>query len=77
MINLLRLFFLNGHSCILFLIRGNPTSRKAYFMGPSERVKLRLFQALIRDARHDSNSRPSVQISSPLPSRNAHEDLYY
>jgi hypothetical protein len=37
-------------------------------MDPGERVKPRLFQALTRDARSDSNSRPAVQISSPLSS---------
>jgi hypothetical protein len=31
--------------------------------------KPRLSQAFTRDARPDSNSRPAVQISSPLPSR--------
>jgi hypothetical protein len=52
-----------------FWIRGNPTPRKAHFVGPGEQVKPRLFQALTRGARPDSNSRPAVQISSPLPSR--------
>ena len=46
--------------------------QKAYFVGPGERVKPRLSQALTRGARPDSNSRPAVQISSPLPSRYAH-----
>jgi len=54
-----------------FWIRGNPTSRKAHFMGPGERVKPRLSQALTKGARPDSNSRPAVQISSPLSSRHA------
>ena len=45
-------------------------------MGLGERVKSRLSQALIRDARPDSNSRPAVQISSPLPSRYAFWDSY-
>jgi len=40
-------------------------------VGPGEWVKPRLSQALTRDARPDSNSRPVVQISSPLPSRYA------
>jgi len=40
-------------------------------MGPGERVKPRLSQALTRGARPDSNLRPAVQISSPLPSRYA------
>jgi hypothetical protein len=52
-----------------FWIRGNSIPRKAYFVGPSERVKLRLSQVLTRDARPDLNSRPAVQISSPLPLR--------
>jgi len=54
-----------------FWIRGNPTSWKAHFVGPGERVKPRLSQALTKGARPDSNSRPAVQISSPLPSRHA------
>jgi hypothetical protein len=52
-----------------FWIRGNPTSRKAYFVGPGERVKPRLSQVLTRGARPDSNSRPAVEILSPLSSR--------
>jgi hypothetical protein len=54
-----------------FWIRGNSTSQKAHFMGPGEQAKLRLSQTLTRGARPDSNSRPAVQISSPLPSRYA------
>jgi hypothetical protein len=54
-----------------FWIRGNPTPRKAYFVGPGERVKPRLSQALTRGARPDSNWRPAVQISNPLSSRYA------
>jgi hypothetical protein len=38
-------------------------------MGSGEGVKPRLFQALTRGARPDSNSRPAVQISNHLPSR--------
>jgi len=38
-------------------------------VGPGEGVKPRLSQALTRGARPDSNSRPAVQISNPLPSR--------
>jgi hypothetical protein len=49
----------------------NPTPRKAHFVGSGEQVKPRLSQALTRGARPDSNSRPAVQISSPLPSRYA------
>jgi len=40
-------------------------------MGPDERVKPRLSQALTRDACPDLNLRPAVQISSSLPSRYA------
>jgi hypothetical protein len=40
-------------------------------VGPGEEVKPRLSQALTRGARPDSNSRPAVQISNPLPSRYA------
>jgi hypothetical protein len=54
-----------------FFIRGKPTLRKAHFVGPGEQVNPRLFQALTRGARPDSNSRPAVQISSSLPSRYA------
>ena len=53
---------------IFFWIRGNPTSRKAHFVGPGERVKPRLSQTLTRGARPDSNSKPVVHISSPLSS---------
>jgi len=60
-----------------FLIRGNPTPRKLHFVGPGERVKPRLSQALTRGARPDSNSRPAVQISSPLPSRYAHWGQFF
>jgi hypothetical protein len=45
--------------------------RKVHFVGPGEGVKLRLSQALTRDARPDSNSRPAVQILNPLPLRYA------
>jgi len=40
-------------------------------VGPGEQVKPQLSQALTRGARPDSNSRPAIQISSPLPSRYA------
>jgi hypothetical protein len=49
-------------------IRGNPTPRKTHFMDPGERVKSRLSQTLIKSARPNWNSRPAVQIWSPLPS---------
>jgi len=44
-------------------------------MGSGERVKPQLSQALTRDVRLDSNSRPVVQISSHLPSRYAPSSL--
>jgi len=47
------------------------SSQKAYFVGQSEGVKPWLFQALTRNARPDSNSRPAVQISNPLSSHYA------
>jgi len=56
---------------LFFWIRGNPTSRKAHFVGSDERVKPQLSQALTSGARPDSNLRPAVQISNPLPSRYA------
>ena len=34
-----------------FLIQGNSTSQKAYFMSPGERVKYRLSQTITRSAR--------------------------
>jgi len=40
-------------------------------MGSGEGVKLWLSQAHTRGAHPDSNSRPAVQISKPLPSRYA------
>ena len=54
-----------------FWIRGNLTSRKVHFVGSGERVKPRLSQAFTRNACPDSNSRPVMQISSPLTSRHA------
>ena len=54
-----------------FRFEETPSPRKAHFMDPGERVKPRLSQALSRGARPDSNSRPTVQISNPLPSRYA------
>jgi hypothetical protein len=54
-----------------FLIRGNPTSRKAHFVGSGERIKSRLSHALTRGARPDSNSRFTVQISTSLLSCHA------
>jgi len=73
-------FFFNISSSIykffFFWIRGNLTPWKAHFVGPGEGVKPRLSQAFIRDACPDSNSRPTVQISNPLPSRYAPWGLY-
>lgn len=60
---------------IYFFIRENPTPRKVYFIGPSERVKSWLSEALTRNVRPDSNSRPSVQISNHLSSRHAFREL--
>jgi hypothetical protein len=54
-----------------FWIRENLIFRKAHFVDPGERIKYRLFQALTRGARLDSNTRPAVQILSSLPSRYA------
>jgi hypothetical protein len=62
---------LKKNNTFFFLIRGNPTSRKTFFVGPGERVKPRLFQALTRSACPDSNLKPAVQILSLLPSRYA------
>jgi len=59
--------------CVIFFFYSRkPYPQKSYFVGPSKRVKPRLSQALTRDARPDSNSRPTVQISSPLPLRYVH-----
>jgi len=58
-------------SISFFFIRENSILQKTHFVGLNERVKLRLSRALTRDARPDSNSRPVVHISSPLPSRYA------
>jgi hypothetical protein len=54
-----------------FGFKETPPPEKRIFMGPGERVKLRLFQALTGGVRPDSNSRPAVQISNPLSSRYA------
>jgi ABC-type nitrate/sulfonate/bicarbonate transport system ATPase subunit len=43
-----------------FFIRGNPTLRKAHFVGLDERVKSQLSQVFIKGARPDSNLRPAV-----------------
>ena len=59
-----------------FFIRGNLTFRKVHFVGSGERVKPRLSQAFTRGACPDSNSRPAMQISSPLPSRHAPGDFH-
>jgi hypothetical protein len=50
---------------------------KVYFMDPGERVKPRLSQAFTRDARLDSNSRFTVQISSFLSSRHVGTPNYF
>jgi hypothetical protein len=59
-----------------FLDSKKPYPWKAYFVGPGEGVKPRLFQTLIRDARPNSNSRPAMQISNSLPSRYTSWKLY-
>jgi hypothetical protein len=65
-------FFLQIHwRWNIFLDLRKLTFWKAYFIGPGEKVKLRLSQTLIKGARSYSNSRPAVQISNPLPSRYA------
>jgi len=46
-------------------------SWKVYFVSSGEGVKPRLFQALTRSARPDSNSKPAMQISNSLPSHYA------
>jgi len=53
-----------GYSDFFFGFEETSPPRKAHFVGPGERVKPRLSQALTRDARPDSNSRPPVQISN-------------
>ena len=58
-----------------FLDSRKPTFRKAHFVDPSEWVKLRLSQTLTRGTCPDSNSRFTVQISSPLPSHHATRPL--
>jgi len=58
---------MNLNFILFYFIQGNPIFWKAYIVGSGEQVKLRLSQALIKDARPDSNSRSAVQISSPLP----------
>jgi hypothetical protein len=68
-------FFIYSHFFCWILGKLHPW--KAYFVGPGERIKLRLSQALIRGARPDSNSRPAVQISSPLPPRYAYWEQCY
>jgi hypothetical protein len=46
-------------------------------VGSDKRVKLQLSQVFTRGARPDSNSRPTMQISSPLLSRYAFWKLLY
>jgi len=59
------------YKSFFFFILENLTFWKAYYVDPGEGVKLWLSQAFTRDARPDSNSRPAIQISNPLPSRYA------
>jgi len=82
----LRLYTLpHRHKNLLFFV-GNlfffgfektSPSWKAYFVSSGEGVKPRLFQALTRSARPDSNSRPAVQISNSLPSHYALWDKFF
>jgi len=53
-----------------FGFKETPPSKNV-LVSPGERLKPRLSQALTRDARPDSNSRPAVQISNPLSLRHA------
>jgi len=66
-------YIIRGMETLVFFLGFEETSlsRKAYFVGSGEGVKPRLSQALTRDARPDSNSRPAVQISNHLSSRYA------
>jgi hypothetical protein len=64
-------------SIFFFLDLRKSHPRKVYFVSPGERIKPRLSQALTRGARRDSNSRPAVQISSPLPLRYVSWDLVF
>jgi hypothetical protein len=52
----------------LFFLFEETLPRKTHFMGPGELVKHPLSKALTRGTHPDSNSRPAMQISSPLPS---------
>jgi hypothetical protein len=52
---------------VSYTFEETPSPGKRTFMDLDERVKLRLFQALTKDARPDSNSRPTVQISNFWP----------
>jgi hypothetical protein len=64
---------IHSSGCMVTFFFGfeEPHPRKVHFVGLGERLKPQLSQALTRDARPDSNSRPAVQISSPLPSHHA------
>jgi hypothetical protein len=65
-------FTFREHFIYLFWIWETSSSRKAYFVGPGKRVKLRLFQTFIKDIRPDSNLRFVVQILNSLSSRYAY-----
>jgi hypothetical protein len=62
---------LKKNNTFIFFDSRKPYPRKAYFVSPGKRVKPRLFQALTKGTCPDSNSKPAVQISNPLPSRYA------
>jgi len=57
-------FFFRLNSFFIFGFEETSSLRKAYFMGPGEEVKSQLSLALTKNTRPDSNSRPTVQIST-------------
>ena len=63
---------LGSTNLTIFFIRENPISRKACFVGSGEQVKPWLSQVLTIDTSNNSNSRPAVQISNPLPTCYGH-----
>jgi hypothetical protein len=65
------------HFIYLFWIRENLIFWKAHFVGPGERLKPRLSQALIKDAHPDSNLRSVVHISNSLSSHHTYWEYLY
>jgi len=63
-------------SYFFFLNLRKPHFPEAHFVGPGEQVKLQLLQALTRDIRPNSNSRPTVQVSSFLSSHHVSRLLW-